>query len=192
MIEVMGSIALFSLVFLAGTGYLAQLLMIQGMNQQRTFAGTAAMLITDWHVDRAVAIAPSTRDLVATTTAAGDDLLVEQFSPRPAPWDNVTFSGGEITRSGPDADRMFTFAGATVADARTGANLDLARYRDLLVTISPPSAPEADAKLSFRQVAFWYLPPGALARATGGQATAANPVVAQFLGRYLLPDCYHP
>jgi len=198
-VEVLISITVFILAFLSGMACIAQLLLNQNINYQHVLAGTAVMLLTDWHVRRAITEAPvasppaaDALDLITHATASPNPLLVEKFSAAVPAWSNVAFVGGEFTPVAPNADRIFSFSAVPVTDGLSGATLDLSEYQSLLVTVSPASVPETDAKMSFRQVSFWYIPASDLAGAIAGAYTASHRASARFVGRYLVPDQYLP
>ncbi len=197
-VEVLISVTVFILAFLSGMACIAQLLLNQNINYQHVVAGTGVMLLTDWHVRRAIAEAPlapapaaDTADFLTHTTSGTSPILVERFSAAAPAWSNIDFLGGEFVPVAPNADRVFSFS-ATAADTMSGATLDLSEYQSLLVTVSPAATKEADAKIAFRQVAFWYIPANDLAGAIAGGYTAAHPASARFVGRYLVPDQYLP
>ncbi len=192
LIEVLASITIFTLTFLAGTAGIARLLVTQNHNYQHTVAGAAAMLLADWHVKRCVSQSPAMQDFIANTTTAPNQILVERLSVQATPWDNVKFHGGDFVATGANADRVFSFTAASVTDALAGCSIDVSEYLPLMVTVSPASTSESDTSMTFREVSFWYLPERNLADAIAGIYTVARPTVATFVGRYLIPDAYSP
>jgi prepilin-type N-terminal cleavage/methylation domain-containing protein len=195
LVEVLAAVTIFIIAFLSGTACISQLLVNETMQYQRTMAGTAAMLLADYHVRHALAEGAAPADLIGNTASIGaglpTPLLTEQFSSEPTPWDNLVFSDGDFA----PGDRVFAFVPGPVTDSLSSAALDLSEYQCLLLTVSP-SVVEADSHLAFRQVSFWYLPSNVLAAVaptSGAPAyTTAHPASAVFLGRYLLPDRYQP
>jgi Tfp pilus assembly protein PilV len=198
-VEVLVSVTVFIIAFLSGMACIAQLLLNQNLNYQHVVAGTGAMLLTDWHVRRAITEAPvapapaaDTLDFITHTTSASSAILIERFSAAAPAWSNINFVGGEFAPVAPNADRVFTFSATPVTDTLSGALLDLSEYQSLVVTVSPAATRETDARIAFRQVSFWYLPANDLTAAIAGGYTAAHRVTARFVGRYLVPDQYLP
>jgi prepilin-type N-terminal cleavage/methylation domain-containing protein len=193
LVEILASVSIFVIVFLSSTACIAHLLLDQNLSYQRTVAGTAAMILTNWHVERSIAESSPKLGFIANTTTGPGQILTEKFSTQAVPWSNIVFNTGDfIGTPGPSADRVFSFSGTTVTDGVNGASIDLSEYQNLVVTVSPPSGREADSKMSFCQVSLWYLPANNLADAISNAYTPADPTHAQFLGRYLVPDTYIP
>ncbi len=163
LIEVIGAVAAFTIAFLAGSAAFARLLQQQTTTYHRTLAASAAMLLTDWHVDKNC---PGTGDFLTSTT----DILDPAGSVS-----NVEFKGEDYSSG--DAVRVFKTSVAGIDDKA------LATYRSLIVTVSPAATPEADSTMEWRQVTFW--------QGRADNVLVNKPTTLHFLARFLIPD-RHP
>ena len=159
LIEVVGACAAFTIAFLAGSAAFARLLQQQTVNYHRTLASAAAMLLADWHVD-----AGSGAFLGNTSP------LLDAITPGP----QVKFKGADYITG----DSMYVFK-PTVSLTSV--------YASLIITVSPQSAQEtpnvpgeADEKMTWRQLTFWYGSPN--------KVQASGPCSVEYIGRYLVPD----
>lgn len=160
LIEVIGAVAAFTIAFLAGSAAFARLLQQQNTTYHRTLAASAAMLLTDWHVDKN---SPGAGDFIASTT----DILDPVGSVS-----NVQFKGEDYAVG--DAVRVFKPTVTGIDDQA------LATYRSLIITVSPASSPEADSTMEWRQVTFW--------QGHADNVLANKPTTLHFLARFLIPD----
>lgn len=213
LVEVLASIAAFTIVFLAGFGGIGKLLLTQDQNYARTLAASAAMLIADWHhrmqMDGTFAVsnlAKSITDASGGTVASDSSHLL--FTVPVANVANVKWRGYDYnwtaantpdTGAGKDTFYLFNSNPTLSLTApATPITLNLANdpankftayeYSMLLVSISPPSAKEADSKLTFRQISFWYGPPQIL----NDMRTSAPNITLELVGRFVIADTYAP
>jgi prepilin-type N-terminal cleavage/methylation domain-containing protein len=172
LIEVIGAVAAFTIAFLAGSAAFARLLQQQTTTYHRTLAASAAMLLTDWHVDKN---SPGTDGFLVSTTdildAPGTDTLFDNR--------NLQFSNEDGSSTAADADVVRVFKPSVSGfDDRA-----LATFRSLVITVSPPSATEADSTMTWRQVTFW--------QGHAENVLLKKPTTLHFLARFLIPD-QHP
>ena len=169
LVEVIGAVTAFTIAFLAGSAAFARLLQQQTVNYHRSLGSAAAMLLTDWHVD-----ANNGNDLVTNIADGTPDPVVTS-----KPLYRLPSIGGQVRFKNADyvaGDDVCVFHAAA-------SGHDLRLYGSLVVTISPPSAREADSLLTWRQMTMWY---GSVEGVLNNRSTSL-----EFVGRYLVPDT-HP
>lgn len=176
LVEVVGALAAFTIAFLAGSAAFARLLQQQTVNYHRSLGAAAAMLLTDWHCD-----AGDGDDFLANTAYAPADVV---GSPPIRPLQRLA-GPGQARFRGSDwsaGDSVCVF----LDQAKDGPDeaLDLRLYRGLIVTVSRPGQPEADSRMRWRQLTFWY---GDRQAVRDGKR-----VSLEYVGRYLVPDQWGP
>lgn len=169
LIEILCAMGAFILVFLTGSGGLMRLMMTQTINQQRTVAASAAMLLADWHTTKSVA-ASGVNDFETDIDGTIADVIGGTGTV--STLTNVKWRGTK-----PDStEKVYTFK--TSAAAGPYALADLNAYQQLIFTVST-SAGDASS-MNFQVVSFWYGDPLS--------ATTNTSDTFEFLGSYLMPD----
>lgn len=133
LIEVVGATFAFSIAFLSGSAAFARLLQQETVSYHRTLGASAAMLLTDWHVDKGAG------GFLGHTTGVNDPLRTITLGP------NIVFKGGD-----PDAADTYCLFN------QSADSVDLKLYGQLLVAVSAPGAREADSHIAWRQLTFYY------------------------------------
>jgi type II secretory pathway pseudopilin PulG len=181
LVEVLAAIGAFSLVFLSGTGAIAQLTRTQSTNYQRVVAGTAAMLLADWHATRATQQVPQL-DFATNTSSTVPDATrpLRRILAPPA----LRFVGGD--HGAGDAIYVFNPDIVTDGSAAPGTTqLDFTAYRSLILSLSPPTpTPETDSGTYFRQLSFW--------QGSRSDLLAGRSMTLHFVGRFLIADRCQP
>lgn len=178
LIEVLAAVSLFSLMFLAAAGTIGSLTAQQALNYQRAVAGSAVLLLADWHAARAARQTPQAGFLDNASLAGANASHPLRLIPAPPP---LRFVGGEHGAG----DAVLVFNPDPIADAMAGgARLGFDAYAGLVLTASEPSRREADSGLTFRQLSFWH--------GRRDEVLAGRPATVRFLARFLLPDRGEP
>ena len=171
LIEILAAMGAFILVFLAGSAGLMRLMQTQTLNQQRTVAASAAMLLADWHASKS----PHSEDDAINDIYGAGNLLQTVCVPAAMP--AVKWRGATVGM------QMVSYFNPSVVGPPY--SLDLTAYKNIIVTVPFSSQLEVATGMYFQKVNFWY----------GDQASlfpANVPDTFYFLGSYHIPSQYIP
>jgi len=177
LIEILASMGAFILVFLTGSAGLMRLMQTQTINQQRTVAASAALLLTDWHATKSpLSENQFLNDITGAPTPIATMVGVPSWPGSSNTPNSIKWKGLRLDLIAPSGLLLYFMPTAT---SPTGEVLDLTAYKDILFSVSDQKT-DWSSGMTFHAVSFWQ----------GDPASTLPTSVDTFyyLGTYIIPN----